>query len=159
MALSSAPMSSHRVDRGSDSRFVQRITYVTYDAPTTEWTTPDGCWDLVVLRKAGRTLILQTGLISRPVKLENDAGDSYLAISFKPAVFVPALPGSQMVDRGVTHPLVTRREFAMQNETLEIPTFENAEGLVDRLARRGMLATNELVEAAAAGNPRASSPR
>jgi AraC-like DNA-binding protein len=151
-------MSSRR-DRGSDSPFVQRITHVTYDAQTTEWSTPDGHWDLVVMRKAGETLILQTGLISRPVKLVNEAGDSYLAISFKPGVFVPKLPGVRMIDRSVRHPVVARHAFAMQNETLEIPTFENAEGLVDRLARRGVLATDELVASAAGDRPRAISPR
>jgi hypothetical protein len=60
---------------------------VTYDAPTREWSTPDGCWDLVVLKRAGQTTVLHTGLISRPVLLENGPGDSYLAISFKPGVF------------------------------------------------------------------------
>jgi AraC-like DNA-binding protein len=151
-------MATRRI-RGSDSALVERITSVTYETATTEWMTPDGCWDLVVMQKQDRTLILQTGLISGPVKIENAEGDSYLAISFKPGVFVPNLPGSEMVNRGVVHPLATRGSFHMQNETLEVPTFENAEGLVDRLARRGVLATDELVETAAAGQPRAISPR
>jgi AraC-like DNA-binding protein len=138
---------------------VERITRVTYEAPTKEWSTPDGCWDIVVLRRGGVTTVLQTGLISRPVVLENDAGDSYLAISFKPGVFVPKRPGQAMLDRGVVRPLVSAHAFEMESERLELPTFENAEGLVARLLRRGLLASDELVETAAAGNPRAISPR
>ncbi len=101
------------------------------------------------MKRRGQMTVLQTGLISRPVLLENDAGDSYLAISFKPGVFVPKTPGLHMVDRGIVRPLVSARAFSMESESLEVPTFENAEGLVDRLARRGLLARDELVESAA----------
>lgn len=150
---------SAREDRASDSPFVERITQVMYGARTQEWLTPDGCWDIAILRRRGKTLVLQTGLISRPVLLDNDAGNSYLSISFKPGVFAPSAPGSVMVDRAVVRPLVAAQAFAMEGERFEIPTFENAEGLVDRLARRGLLARDELVETAAHGQPRAISPR
>jgi hypothetical protein len=145
--------------RASESPLVERITRVTYEAHTEEWSTPDGCWDIVVLNRRGRTTVLQTGLISRPVRLENDAGDSYLAISFKAGVFAPKTPGPDMLDRGLVRPLVAPGAFAMESETLEVPTFDNAEGLVRRLARRGLLARDELVETAAEGRPRAISPR
>ena len=152
-------MTARRETRGSDSPLVERITQVTYDGSVKEWTTPDGCWDIVVMRRAGRTTVLQTGLISRPVLLANEAGDSYLAISFKPGVFAARTPAADMLDRGLVRPLVSARSFAMDSETLEVPSFENAEGLVDRLVRRGVLARDELVESAAAGRPRAISPR
>jgi hypothetical protein len=86
----------------------------------------------VVLKQRGRTTVLQTGLITRPVLLANEAGDSYLAISFKPGVFAPKTPGSQMVDRGLVRPLVSVRAFAIEGETLEVPTFENAEVMPSR---------------------------
>jgi AraC-like DNA-binding protein len=152
-------MAARREVRASDSSLVERITQVTYDARSEEWTTPDGCWDLLVLQRAGRTTVLQTGLISRPVRIVNDAGDSYLSISFKPGVFMPTAPGSRMIDQGLVRPLVSGRAFALDHETLEIPTYDNAEGLVDRLDRRGLLARDELVESAAQGQPRAISPR
>jgi hypothetical protein len=121
-------MTARREARASDSPLVECITQVTYEGSVREWSTPDGCWDIVVMQRAGRTTVLQTALISRPVLLAYDAGDSYLAI-------------------------------AMEGETLEVPRLENAEGLVDRLARRGLLVRDELVESAAAGRPRAISPR
>jgi hypothetical protein len=152
-------MTAQRNERRSDSPFVERITEVTYDAPTREWSTPDGCWDLVVLKRAGKTTVLHTGLISRPVLLENGPGDSYLAISFKPGVFATRAPGIEMVDRGVVRPLISAHAFTMDGESLEVPTFENAEGLVNRLERRGLLTRDDLVESAAQGNPRAISPR
>src|SRR6185369_14137945 len=59
---------------------------------------------------------------------------------------LPRLPGSEMLDRGLERPVVSKRAFWLDGETLEIPTFENAEGLVTRLTRRGILHRDELVE-------------
>jgi hypothetical protein len=103
-----------RRERKADSPLVERITYVTYDDWTKDLTTPDGCWDIVVLQRCGVTTVLQTGLISRPVTLQNGPGDSYLAISFKPGVFAPKTPGIQMIDRALVRPLVSSRAFAME---------------------------------------------
>lgn len=151
-------MTLHQV-RLSDSRFVERITQVTFTEHSREWTTPDGCWDIVVLGKQGKTIVLHTGLISRPVLLVNEPGDSYMAISFKPGVFVPQRPGSQMLDRGLLRPLASAHQFCFEAETLEIPGFENAEGLVDRLVRRGRLAYDELVAGVAEGRQPAATVR
>jgi hypothetical protein len=151
---------SHARGHGrADPAFVERVTHVTYETRELEWSTPDGCWDLVVLKKRGQTLVLHTGLISKPVRLENEPGDSFLAISFKPGVFLPSAPGSTMLDRGVLRPLPTVRTFALENDRFEVPSFESAEQLVTRLADRGLLARDELVESVAAGEPRAATPR
>ena len=48
-------------------------------------------------------------------------------------------------------PLASARRFCFEAETLEIPSFENAEGLVDRLVRGGRLAYDELVGRVADG--------
>jgi len=122
-------------------------------------TTPDGCWDIVVRRVEGRIELLQTGLITRPVHLAYGAGDEYLSISFKPGVFMPRLPASCMIDRGLLHATPSSRTFRIEQETLEIPTFDNAEGLVDRLVRRELIVRDEIVEGVVEGRPRAIHPR
>jgi hypothetical protein len=150
---------TERRTRASDSPLVASITQVTYDAWTRELSTPDGCWDLVVMTRGGRTTVLQTGLLSRPVTLENGAGDGYLAISFKPGVFATRAPGAVMIDRGVERPLDGARTFWMEHERFEVPTFENAEGLVERLVRNELLERDELVESVVVGDPIAIHPR
>jgi hypothetical protein len=160
--MSSTTMRSRdleRDERPADSPLVQRITHVRLAGKDGTVTTPDGCWDLVFLRLRGRVVALQTGLITRPVKLGFASGDEYLCISFKPGVFMPRLPGDQMLDRGVQRPTVSRRAFWMDGDTMEIPTFQNAEGLVTRLARQGLLQRDEIVEGVLTGSPRAISPR
>jgi len=148
-----------REERGADSEWVARVTRVRFDAGWEGVTTPDGCWDLVVRKVGGTVRVLQTGIITRPVALAYGAGDEYLSISFRPGVFMPRLPGEEMVDRGVERPTPSARAFWVDDEKLEIPTFENAEGLVERLVKRGLLVRDELVEGVVEGRPRAATPR
>jgi hypothetical protein len=145
--------------RASDSPLVERVTRVRFDSDWRGVTTPDGCWDIVVRRVSGRLELLQTGLITRPVELAYGAGDEYLSISFKPGVFMPGLPGKRMVDRGLLRPTPSPRTFRVGRDDLEIPSFDNAEGLVDRLVRRELIVRDEIVEGVVEGRPRAIHPR
>src|SRR5438477_10799333 len=106
-----ARMSAVPEVRVSDSPFVERITRVRFDGDWRGVTTPDGCWDIVVRRVAGRLEILQTGIITRPVELAYSAGDEYLSISFKPGVFMPRLPGKRMIDCALPRPTPSPRTF------------------------------------------------
>jgi AraC-like DNA-binding protein len=152
-------MTVHRDERGSDSPFIAAITHVRYGVACDDVTTPDGLWDIVIQRHAGRIAVLQTGLITKPVALDYLEGDEYLSISFKPGVFMPRLPGVQMVDKAVIRPLTSRRAFALDSEELEIPTFENADSLVDRLVKRDIIVRDEIVADVAEGQPRPLSSR
>jgi Helix-turn-helix domain len=152
-------MSVRRDVRASDSPLVERVTRVRFGAAWRGVTTPDGCWDIVVRRVEGRLELLQTGVITRPVELAYAAGDEYLSISFKPGVFMPRLPGKRMIDRGLLRPTPSPRTFRLGHDELEIPTFDNAEGLVDRLVRRELLVRDEIVEGVVEGRPRAIHPR
>jgi hypothetical protein len=148
-----------RQERAADSPMVERVTRVVFDGDDPDVTTPDGCWDFVVMRRMGQVSVLQTGVITRPVTLDFSCGDEYLCISFKPGVFMPATPGEGMVDRAFLRPIAGDRSFWFEGERLEIPTFENAESLVRCLARRSALVRDEIVAGVADGDPRAISER
>lgn len=138
-------MPIHRRYRAADSPFIERVTHVVYDGAAGDVTTPDGCWDIVFRRRRGAVEVLQTGLITRPIPLDYECGDEYVCVSFKPGVFMPTLPGVRMLDRAFIRPIAGQRTFWLDRDALEIPTFENAEGLVDRLARRGVVTRDDVV--------------
>jgi AraC-like DNA-binding protein len=148
-----------RVRRGSDSPFVAAISHVSYEGRLPDSTIPDGLWDIVVQKHAGMIAVLQTGLITRPVELGYGSGDEHLSISFRPGVYMPRLPGARMVDRGVFRPTISKRAFELDNDVFEIPSFENAEGLVERLVRRGLIVRDDIVDDVAEGRPVAMSTR
>jgi len=156
---SESTMNAERIFRKSDSPFVQQITRVQYHAATIDVTKPDGCWDMVVLRRQGEVIVLQTGLITRPVVLKFGPGDEYLCVSLRPGVYMPGLPGSQMLDKGIERPVASRTKFWLGNDRFEIPNFENAEGMVRRLAKAGRLAQDEIVHSLVQERPKAASLR
>jgi hypothetical protein len=148
-----------RQERNADSPLVERVTRVVFDGDDPEVSTPDGCWDIVIMRRQGQVSVLQTGVITRPVTLDFACGDEYLCISFKPGVFMPGTSGESMVDRAFLRPVAGDRSFWFEGERFEIPSFENAEGLVSRLTRRSALVRDEIVAGIADGDPRAISER
>lgn len=132
---------------------------MSYDSEAHDVTTPDGGWDLVFMRRSGHLSVLQTGVITRPVDLRYAPGDEYLAITFKPGVFMPRVTAASMVDRGVLRATPAAGRFRLEAENLEIPTFENAECLVERLIGRGVLALDEVVDDVVQGRSKAMTPR
>ena len=154
-----ARMGVRREVRASDSPLVERITRVRFDSAWRGVTTPDGCWDIVVRRVRGTHRASADQGSSPAGGAGLRAGDEYLSVSFKPGVFMPRLPGKRMVDRGLLRPTPSPRTFRLEQDELEIPTFDNAEGLVDRLVRRELIVRDEIVEGVVEGRPRAIHPR
>jgi Helix-turn-helix domain len=153
-----------RLRRPSDSKLVEVVARVLYggDGPDgarePDVTLPDGLWDIAVIRHRGGIVVLQTGLITKPVLLPFDPGDEYLAISFRPGVVMPVLPGARTVDQGIVRES-RPRAFRVEADTFEIPTYDNAEALVDRLVRRGFLVFDDVVARVADGEPGWASER
>ncbi len=145
--------------RPSDSSFVERVTRVEYDRPVDGLSLPDGCWDIVFIRGLTGTVAFQTGLSSRPWPVRHAPGERLLTISFKPGVFMPRAPASRILDGFLVHPTPSSRSVSIVGHTVEIPTFDNAEGFVENLARRGLLRRDEIVESVVVGRPWAISPR
>jgi hypothetical protein len=148
-----------RRQRSSDSALVREICHVSYGSDAHDVSTPDGGWDLVFMRRSGRLSVLQTGVITKPVDLRYAPGDEYLAITFKPGVYMPRVPAASMVDRGVLRGIPVAGRFRLDAEHLEVPTFENAECLVERLVGRGVLALDEVVDDVVRGRVKAMTPR
>jgi hypothetical protein len=152
-------MSVVRKIRGSDSPFVERVTQVVYGSTVNDVTTPDGCWDILVQRHRGRISILRTGVITAPFPLGYEAGDEYVSISFKPGVFMPQMPGIDMVDKVRRLPRPSPQSFWLEGSALEIPTFDNAEGMVNRLVRESIIVCDDIVDGLVTGRPKAATAR
>jgi AraC-like DNA-binding protein len=148
-----------RRQRHADCPFVREVTHVAYDDDAHDVSTPDGGWDLVFMKRSGTLQVLQTGIITKPVDLGYAPGDEYLAITFRPGVFMPRVSAESMVDRGVLHGNPAAGRFRLESENLEIPSFENAEGLVSRLIARGILALDNVVDDVVQGRAKAMTPR
>ena len=145
--------------RASDSPFVQSVTRVRYTDNSADIEPPDGHWAIVVIKHHDQTRILHTGTAAKPVNLHFEKDDEYIGISFKPSTFLSHLPAKQLVNVGMELPQANKRNFWLANSAWEIPTFDNAESLVDKLVEVGLLARDDIVDAILNERPKAFSTR
>jgi hypothetical protein len=121
--------------------------------------TPDGSWDLISIEKPdGRRIIFITGQATEPVKNPYERGERSVVISFAAHVYLAArdevLTGSTLLF------LPIEGDSFILNETrFPLPTFHNAEDIVDRMVAQGLLRSDELVKGVLEGKPKAASRR
>src|SRR6185312_11883804 len=135
-------MQQIRQTRQVDSPHLESISSIRFTAAGQTLMRPDGCWDIAILRRGESLQVLRTGLTTRSVTYQHDAGDEILVISFKPSSFMSLMPGERMRDEGVLLEKFGSRNFWIGTDVREIPTFENADVFVERLAREGIIESN-----------------
>ena len=151
-------MESQITSRQADSPFIQTVTNWIIGDEDRIIAAPDGCWDLVVLKQDGKTLILLTGQTTRAVPLPFARGDVITTISFKASAFLSVIPAKAILDRGIL--LITSgSHFQLASYVFEIPTFENAEGFAQRLMKNEHIYQDEVVEETLQGHSLAYSSR
>ena len=78
--------------------------------------------------------------------MECPADGEWFAIRFKVGTFMPRfLPGSLRDHKDVTLPPATSYSFWLNGSALDYPDYDNAESLVNRFARSGILARDPIV--------------
>jgi len=150
-------MSERLEVRPSDSPLVHAVSRWTIGGGSHR-ACPDGFWDLVVYRSERAAVLLLTGQTTRAVDLPFAPGDEILTISFQAGTFLPFLPASDLVDRAEVLPFSGGR-FELGFDTLEVPSFDNAEDLIRALTRRGLIDSDPYVAASTAGRPIATTTR
>jgi|SRR5688572_5999845 len=145
--------------RSSDSPFVQSVTRVRYTGESIDVEPPDGHWAMVFLKHHDQIQILHTGTVTKPVTLRFEKDDEYMGITFKPSTFLHRFPSKQLVNTGMFLPALNKRNFWLENDVWEIPNFDNAEALVEKLVDNRLLATDDIVDRILRDLPKAFSIR
>jgi len=144
---------------GWSSPLVDSVTHTRFEENGSTLMPPDGCWDFAILKSADSTTVLRTGLTTAAVTHEFRAGDEILAIAFKASSYMTLMPGEEMRDQGVVLETIGRDRFWLGSDVLEIPTFDNVDGFVQKLVRSGIVEDNNLVASVVSGHPMAMSER
>jgi hypothetical protein len=144
---------------GLNSPFVRHVSLTTFTGPSQTPMHPDGCWDIAILKHGDDVQVLRTGLTTRTVTHVAEEGDEILAITFNPDTFMPLMPGERMLDEGVILDKIGRDRFWLGTDVVEIPNFDNVDVFIERLLRREIVQSNEVVTSIVSGRPMAMSER
>jgi AraC-like DNA-binding protein len=147
-------------DRPSDSPFVERVWRCHSERAGTFLSVAANHCELVVTRHRGRVRLTVRGPETRPTPADCPADAEWIGIRLSIGTWLPLYPAATVRDRrDADLPDADRRAFRLDNAAWEYPSFDNAELLVARLVRAGLLVRDAAVSAALAGDPRAMSRR
>ena len=137
--------------RLSDSPFVELIWNSRSEGGGSFMSSAFGNLEMVVTQQKDTITFSVHGPFTRafPAPVPEDA--EFIGIIFKLGTFMPYLPASQLIDKGINLPEAASQSFWLQGSAWQFPNFENADTFVERLVRYGLLAHEPLVNAALQG--------
>lgn len=146
-------------DRASDLRVVDRV-WQSHSHRAGVFHSMASCnWGMVVTRLGGRTCLTIRGPETKATGADCPAEGEWIGIQFKLGTFMPSAPPGSLSDRNDLVLSGSNRSFWLDDSAWEYPSFENAEAFVDRLVKKGLVATDPLIVAALSGEKRRGSPR
>lgn len=133
-------------DRLSDSPFVERVWRCRSDRAGNFLSVAACNFEMCFTRLQGRAFLTLRGPEMQATAAECPGEGEWLAIRFRPGVFLPRRPPSTLANRNdLTVPNAGSRSFWWNGSALEYPDFENAEAFVARLTRSGELVRDPIV--------------
>ncbi|MFC7625296.1 helix-turn-helix domain-containing protein [Microlunatus sp. GCM10028923] len=102
-------------------------------------------WGLVFWEQQGRPQAAVAGPESRTGTAPVPEGATFVGIQFAVGTSLRAVPGTDLLDGGLVLPDPNRRTFRLDGARWPTPGADDAEALVDRLVRRGVLERDPLV--------------
>jgi hypothetical protein len=146
-------------DRSSDSPFIERVWSCHSERAGIFSSVASPNVELVFTRLDGVITVTLRGPETRARQVSCPANGEWLAIRFKAGTCVRSRGVSQLLNgNDMNLPQVSPRSFWLQGTSWEVPSFENAEAFVARLAKADVIA-RDAIDAALAGDPRELSDR
>jgi AraC-like DNA-binding protein len=137
--------------RLSDSPYVDAIWHTFLEEDGEFMSLAEPRWGLVVWTYEGKTNVTVRGPETFATPAPVTAGAETFGIIFKLGTFMPHLPVSQLVDCPADMPAASGNRFWLHSGVWEMPTFENADTFIERLARNHMLVREPVVDDALRG--------
>jgi hypothetical protein len=140
-------------DRPSDSPYIERVWRGRSDGGGPFVSVAAGHLELVVTRLADFAMVTVRGPETRATTISCPPDGEWAAIRFRLGVHMPSIPTRLLLDRrDVDLPVSADGSFELHGFRWALPDLENAERYVDALARRGVIARDDVVEAAIRGH-------
>jgi hypothetical protein len=143
--------------RGSGSPWVDTVWTCTSDRVTEMTSVATASWGLVFWRHEGRTYASVSGPETATGTAPVPEGATFVGIEFAVGTSLRAVPTASLVNGGAQLPDATRRTFLLDGVRWETPGPDDAEALVERLVRAGVVVRDPLVTEVRRGHrPRVS---
>jgi hypothetical protein len=116
-------------------------------------------WEMVVVKQRGRASLFVRGPETRASSVAVPEDAEFLGVEFRLGTFMPQLPASHLVDGAIALEASGTRSFWLNGSAWELPTYNNVDVFLRRLARKGVVARDSTVAAALRGRSTGHSTR
>jgi AraC-like DNA-binding protein len=121
--------------------------------------TPDGSWDLILsVAPDGQASVFLSGQATAPVEVPYSAGEHSVVISFAAHVYLKQ-DKEVRTEAAIRLLPVQGNNFFLDGIELPLPTFSNAEELVDKMTENNLLQSDDVVARAFTSRPKPASKR
>lgn len=135
-------------ERLSDSPFVEKIWHTRSEAAGSFTSLAAVNSEIVFTTIAGRTSVALRGPETKATPADCPPDADFFGIVFRLGAFMPHFPVTDRMDRrDVSFPVDAGKSFWLAGSAWELPTFENADTFLARLARQDLLAHDDVVGA------------
>jgi AraC-like DNA-binding protein len=135
--------------RPSESPLIERVWRSRSERAGTFLSVAASNIEMVVTRHEGKAFLTVRGPETKATSAECPANGKWLGIRLSLGTYLPALLPAVLADRkDVTLPGISDRCFLLNGTHWELPSFENAEVFVRRLARAGIVWRDPAINAA-----------
>ncbi|MCO5954554.1 helix-turn-helix transcriptional regulator [Microbacterium yannicii] len=134
------------VDRSSDSPYVARVWRGRTSGVETMTSVATSTWELVFWDDAGAVHAAVRGPETAASTVQITADSASFGITLSHGTSMPHLPVADLVDGQRESRHVTERTFLLGGKDWEIPDLDDAELLVQKLVRAGVLVRDPLVD-------------
>ncbi|WP_116952540.1 helix-turn-helix domain-containing protein [Jiangella endophytica] len=131
--------------RGSGSPWVDEVWTCTSEHVTQMTAVAGVRWGLVFWEQRGRSYAGVSGPETTSGTAPVPEGATFTGIDFAVGTSLRVAPTSALVDGGIELPDTTRRTFRLDGARWETPGADDAEALVERLVRAGVIVRDPLV--------------
>lgn len=140
-------------DRPSSSPYIERVWCAHAPTGGVFYSMAEGTLELVVTRLKGLCRVTLRGPVTKAAPIVCPPNGEWLAIRLRMGTHFPQRPTALLMDHNdIDFPTIRNSRFWFAGTRWEIPTFENAEGFVHKLARDGAIAIDPTVSAAIEGD-------
>jgi hypothetical protein len=145
--------------RLSDSPYIEMVWH-GLSGPKYDVICPaDSQWHFLLIKHDGRVKVSVEGPLTHALPKTQPEGLEFLVIKFKLGIFMPYFPVTNLVNNEFVLPEGSSTTFWLNGSIWELPTFENAESFVERLAREDLLVCDPVIDAVLQSHPQELSDR
>lgn len=120
----------------------------------------EGNLELVITHMPSAAMVTLRGPVTRAVSMACPPNGHWTAIRFRIGTYFQKIPTALLMNHSDLNFAVTSdKRFSFEGRTWRLPTYENAEVFVDRLARVGSIALEPTVQGAIRGDRQATGLR